>query len=44
MKLNYTPVEMQIILISEEDVIRTSGQERLDAGEYGRRDGLEIVG
>jgi hypothetical protein len=43
MKLNYTPVEMQIILTSEEDVIRTS-QVRLDAGEYGRHDGLEIVG
>ena len=43
MKLNYTPVEMQIILISKEDVIRTS-QVRLGAGEYGIRDGLEIVG
>lgn len=44
MKLNYTPVQMQIILASEEDVIRTSDQVRLDAGEYGRPDGLEIVG
>lgn len=44
MKLNYTPVELQIIFASEEDVIRTSDQVRLGQGEYGRSDGLEIVG
>ena len=44
MKLRYICAEIQIVSISEEDVIRTSGQERLDAGEYGRPDGLEIVG
>ena len=42
MKSNYTAIEMQIILVSEEDVIRTS-QIRLGQGEFGVKDDLIII-
>ena len=42
MKLNYTAAEIQIIPVSEEDVIRTS-QTRLGQGENGVIDNLQIV-
>lgn len=41
MKLIYIQAEAQIVLLPNDDVIRTSTV-RLDQGEYGRADELEI--
>ena len=42
MKLTYKQAEVQIFLLPNDDVIRTSNV-RLDQGEYGREDELEDV-
>lgn len=42
MKLTYKQAEVQIFLLPNDDVIRTSTV-RLDQGEYGRADELEDV-
>ena len=41
MKLTYKQAEVQIFLLPNDDVIRTSA-DRLGPGEYGREDELEI--
>lgn len=43
MKLTYKHAEVQIIFLSNDDVIRTSTPIRLDQGEYGRSDALEMI-
>ena len=53
MKLNYTRAEAQVVFLPAEDVIRTSGEPetpiiptstQLEAGNYGRKDGLRTLG
>lgn len=43
MKLNYKNPTLEICLIAEDDVIRTSDAIRLGSGEYGRADDLQDI-